>query len=1096
MTLACPEASPGRPAARCRPVHLAPGILVLLAMAAASAAAQGPVRRAEVPEGFGVPAQVLEDIDFRMVGPARGGRVTTVTGIPDEPHVFYLGSTGGGVWKTVNAGVSWTNLSDDDFAVGSIGAVAVAPSDSNVIYVGTGSACPRGNISVGNGVYRSTDGGRSWAHAGLEAAGLIGRIVVDPDDPDRAFVAVLGQIFGRSPERGVYRTEDGGSTWSAVLQISDATGAVELAMNPANPRELFAAMWQAERKPWTLIDGGAEGGLYRTRDGGDSWELVGGGLPEASEDTPVGRIGVSIAASDPRRVYALVTAAEERGGLYRSDDGGDTWTRVNGDRRFRARGWYYSHVVADPTDPDTVYVLNAPFLKSVDAGKSFESVRVPHGDNHDLWINPNDSRIMVEANDGGAVVTLDGGENWSSIRNQPTAEFYRLTVDEEFPRRLYGAQQDNSTISVPAWSDSGLSPEAHWLDVAGGESGHIAVTPGRPELTYAGNYIGQIDRQDREEAGARNVIVYPEMADGVAPRDLNYRFQWNAPILVSRHDPEVVFHTSNYVHRTSDGGLSWVTVSPDLTVGDPEKGALPGGPVQHDHTGVEVYGTVFALAESPRVAGVLWAGTDDGRVHLSGNGGDAWTEVTPPEMPEGGTVNSVDASMHHDGGALLAVQRYRENDFEPYVFRTTDLGATWTRLGGDGGIPAGHSVRVVREDPQSESILYLGTEFGLFLSLDGGARFVPFGDLPATPITDLQVAGDELLVATQGRSFWVLDDLTPVRALAGRSWDASALLPAGTAVRLATGGGRPFRGPGAPENRPSGALLHYFLPDDLEDGDELRVTVRDAGGHVVRELVRKPAPGAERDRSPDERPTPDAVLEGESGLHRIAWDLKYRRPELLKGAVMSISYTGGAFVQPGTYTASLSFQKDGGDVAGGEVAGGDPVRFEVLKDPRVTATDDDLRQQHDLVRQAQALLERVHERIGALRDARDQLEAVEKRARQPDLWTDALEEQAEALSKGLTEVEEELIQPKNESGQDPINFPPKLDNQIAYLYGHVARNYGRPTGGSFERFRDLEEEAAPHLERLASLLGAGVADLNRALEEAGVTGAILAAPPR
>ncbi len=1064
------------------------GVLIVLGALAAPAAGQGPVRRAEVPEGFEVPAQVLEDIDFRMVGPARGGRVTTVTGIPDQPHVFYMGSTGGGVWKTVNAGVSWTNLTDDDLAVGSIGAVAVAPSDPNVVYVGTGSACPRGNISVGNGVYRSTDGGRSWTHVGLEAAGLIGRIVVDPDDPDRALVAVLGQIFGRSPERGVYLTEDGGKTWTAALQISEATGAVELAMNPANPRELFAAMWQAERKPWTLIDGGAEGGLYRTRDGGDSWEPVGGGLPEASEDKPVGRIGVSIAASDPRRVYALVTAAEERGGLYRSDDGGDTWTRVNGNRRLRARGWYYSHVVADPTDPDTVYVLNAPFLKSVDAGKSFQPVRVPHGDNHDLWINPGDSRIMAEANDGGATVTLDGGQNWSRVHNQPTAEFYRLTVDEEFPRRLYGAQQDNSTISVPAWSDSGLSPEAHWWDVAGGESGHIAVTPGRPELTYAGNYIGQIDRQDRDEAGARNVIVYPEMADGVAPRDLNYRFQWNAPILVSRHDPDVVFHTSNYVHRTTDGGLSWATISPDLTVGDPEKGALPGGPVQHDHTGVEVYGTVFALEESPRIDGLLWAGTDDGRVHFSRDGGDSWNEVTPPDMPVGGTVNSMDVSAHHDGGVLLAVQRYRENDFEPYVFRTTDFGASWTRLGGDGGIPAGHPVRVVREDPESESILYLGTEFGLFLSLDGGARFVPFGDLPATPITDLQVAGDELLVATQGRSFWVLDDLTPVRALAGRSWDAPALLPAGTAVRLATGGSRPFRGPGAPENRPFGALLHYFLPADLEEGDELRITVRDAGGEVIREFVRKPEPGEEPE-APDERPNPDAVLEGEAGLQRIAWDLKYRRPELLKGAFMSISYTGGGFVQPGSYSASLSFQKDGG----GEIVS-DPAQFEVLKDPRVAASDDDLRQQHDLVRQAQTLLERVHERIGAIRDARDQFEAVEKRARQADRWTDALEEQAETLRQGLTEVEEELIQPKNESGQDPLNFPPKLDNQIAYLYGHVARNYGRPTGGSFERFRDLEAEAMPLLERLASLLGEGVADLNRALQEAGVTGAVLVAP--
>ena len=585
------------------------------------------------------------------------------------------------------------------------------------------------------------------------------------------------------------------------------------------------------------------------------------------------------------------------------------------------------------------------------------------------------------------------------------------------------------------------------------------------------------------------MIVYPEMADGVAPRDLNYRFQWNAPILVSRHDPDVVFHTSNYVHRTTDGGLSWVTISPDLTVGDPEKGALPGGPVQHDHTGVEVYGTIFALEESPRVDGLLWAGTDDGRVHFSRDGGDSWNEVTPPDMPAGGTVNSMDISAHHDGGVLLAVQRYRENDFEPYVFRTTDFGASWTSLGSDGGIPAGHPVRVVREDPVNDEILYLGTEFGLFASFDGGTRFVPLGDLPATPITDLQVAGDELLVATQGRSFWVLDDLTPVRALAGRSWDAPALLPAGTAVRLATGGSRPFRGPGAPENRPAGALLHYFLPKDLEEGDELRIRVRDASGEMIREFVRKPEPGEEPEESADERPNPDAVLEGEAGLQRIAWDLKYRRPELLKGAVMSISYTGGAFVQPGTYSASLVFQKDGG----GEIVG-DPVRFGVLKDPRVAASDDDLRQQHDLVRQAQTLLERVHERIGAIRDARDQFEAVEKRARQADRWTDALEEQAETLRKGLTEVEEELIQTKNESGQDPLNFPPKLDNQIAYLYGHVARNYGRPTGGSFERFRDLEAEAAPLLERLASLLGAGVADLNRALAEAGVTGGVLVKP--
>ncbi len=1045
--------------------------LLALALAAAPAFAQGPVERAEVPEGYPVPAEVLGGFDFRMVGPSRGGRVTTVTGIPAEPHVFYAGSTGGGVWKTENAGRSWTNISDDAFAVGSIGAVVVAPSDPNVLYVGTGSACPRGNVSVGNGAYRSTDGGRTWDHIGLPEAGLISRIVVDPRDPDRAFVAVLGQIFGRSPERGVYRTEDGGDTWEVVLAGSDTAGAADLVMNPANPRELFAARWRAERKPWTLLDGGAESGLYRTRDGGDTWQLVGGGLPVATEEEPVGRIGVSIAASDPSRVYALVTAAEDRGGLYRSDDGGDTWSRVNGDRRLRSRGWYYSHVIADPTDPNTVHVLNAPFLKSVDAGVSFETVVLPHGDHHDLWINPNDSRIMVEANDGGAVVTLDGGETWSSIHNQPTAEFYRLTVDDGFPRRLYGAQQDNSTISVPAWTDGGLSPEAHWLEVAGGESGHIAVTPGRPELTYAGNYIGQIDRQDRSGAGARNVIVYPQLADGVAPRDLRFRFQWNAPILVSRHDPEVVLHASNHVHRTTDGGMSWTTISPDLTVGDPEKQALPGGPVQHDHTGVEVYGTVFALAESPRLAGVLWAGSDDGRVHLSRDDGASWVEVTPPGTPPGGTVNTAEASLHRDGGAILAVQRYRENDFEPYLFRTTDFGASWERLGA--GVPAGHPVRVARQDPLEESVLYLGTEFGLFLSLDGGEAFVPFGDLPATPITDLQVAGDELLVATQGRSFWVLDDLTPVRALAGRGWDQPALLPAGDAVRLATGGSRPFRGPGAPENRPPGALLHYYLPEDLGPEEALSLTVRGAGGETLREFTRAPAPG-------EEGPDPDAILEAEAGLHRVVWDLKHRPPELLEGAVMSISYTGGRFAAPGTYAAALSR------------GGGEPVRFAVLPDPRNPATAADLEAQEELTERAQELLETVHARLGALREARDQLGAVRERA--ADSWSDALEERVGALESALAEAEEELIQTRNEASQDPINFPPRLDNQIAYLYGHIARNYGRPTAGSYERLADLEAEARPILDRLARQLGAGIAELNRALGEAGISGAVAASP--
>ncbi len=1031
--------------------------LVLLALA------QGPVERAAWPDGFPVPEEVADGFGMRMVGPSRGGRVTTVTGVLSKPHTFYMGSTGGGVWRTENAGRSWTNLTDDAFAVGSIGAVAVAPSDPNVIWVGTGSASPRGNISVGNGVYRSTDEGRTWTHVGLPGAGLIGRIAVDPDDPDRAFVAALGQIFGRSPDRGVYRTGDAGETWEPVLQISDAVGAVDLAMSPANPRVLFAAMWQAERKPWDLVDGGPDGGLYRTADGGDTWELLGRGLPEASEERPLGRIGVSIAASRPSRVYALVTAAEQRGGLYRSEDGGDSWTRINGDRRLRTRGWYYSHVAADPNDADTIYVMNAPFLKSVDAGVSFEVKPTPHGDNHDLWIRPGDSRIMVEANDGGANVTLDGGKTWSSIHNQPTAEFYRLTVDDGFPRRLYGAQQDNSTISVPAWTDGGLSPEAHWLDVAGGESGHIAVTPGNPELSYAGNYIGQIDRLDQNGAGARNVIAYPQLADGVAPKDLRYRFQWNAPILVSRHDPDVVLHASNHVHRTTDGGLTWETISPDLTVNDAERQLLPGRPVQHDHTGVEVYGTVFALAESPGLPGLLWAGSDDGRVHLTRDSGATWIEVTPPGMPSGGTVNSVDASFHENGGALVTVHRYRENDFAPYLFRTADFGATWTRIE---SLPPGHPVRAARQDPVDPDLLFVGTEFGLFASFDGGERFVPFGGIPATPITDIQIAGDELLVATQGRSFWVFDDLTPLRGIMGRDWSAPALLPSGAAVRLATGGGRGFRGPGAPENRPPGALLHYFLPEEVEG--PLSLTIRDAAGEVARRFVRKP------DEDAEGPPEPDATLEADEGFHRVVWDLKEPRPKLQPDTFMSISYTGGAFVPPGGYAAVL----EAGDVTS-------EIAFDVRPDPRSPWTEADLAEQHRVARAARDLLETIHDRIGAIREVREQVEAARERVPEGEA-----RELADALLADLEMIEETLIQTRNESGQDPINFPPKLDNQVAYLYGHVARNYGRPTEGSRERLADLQREAGTVLDRLRERLGAGLDALNEAFAEAGITGAV------
>ena len=623
-------------------------------------------------------------LEYRLVGPYRGGRVTAVTGVPSRPSTFYMGTTGGGVWETHDAGETWENISDGFLGVASIGAIDVSLSDPNVIYVGTGSACPRGNISVGDGVYKSTDAGKTWTHVGLREAGQIGRVRIHPSNPDLVYVATLGHIFGPNPERGVFRSKDGGKSWEKVLFISEETGAVDLSMNPTNPRQLYATMWRAERKPWTLIDGAEEGGLYKSTDGGDEWEKLAGGLPEGL----IGRIGVSVSPENPARVWALVTARDDNGGVYRSDDDGETWKQINKDRRLQARGWYYSHIYAHPRDENTVYIMNGGYYKSIDGGKTFAPIRVPHGDNHDMWINPKHPKIMVQANDGGANVSLDDTKSWSTQFNQPTAEFYRVTVDNRFPYRVYGAQQDNSTISVPSRNAGGVTPKQYWYDVAGGESGHIAVSGENPDLSYAGNYIGRIDRYDHRTGDRRNVIIYPQLADGVPPKDLKYRFQWNAPIVFSPHDSEVVYHTSNYVHRTRDRGMSWETISPDLTRNDPTKQELPGGPLQHDDSGVEVYDTIFAFVESPHTPGVLWAGTDDGLVHISRDNGENWTNITPAGMPEWGTVNTLEVSPHQAGRAFIAVYKYRWDDFSPYIFRTEDYGASWKRLtDGRNGIP-------------------------------------------------------------------------------------------------------------------------------------------------------------------------------------------------------------------------------------------------------------------------------------------------------------------------------------------------------------------------------------------------------------------------
>jgi photosystem II stability/assembly factor-like uncharacterized protein len=997
-----------------------------------------------------VPHELLKGLEYRSIGPSRGGRSTAGVGVPGEPHTFYMGTTGGGVWKTVDAGENWSNISDGFFGAGSIGAIAVAESDTNVVYVGTGSNAPRGNISAGDGVYKSTDSGGTWSHIGLKQAGQISRIRIHPSNPDLVYTAVLGNIFGPGEERGIFRSKDGGANWEKVLYISDRTGAVDLTMDVSNPRILYAAVWTAERKPWTLISGSEEGGIYKTIDGGDTWEKLKGGLPEGI----VGKIGVAVSPANPSRIWALVEA--EEGGVFRSDNAGKTWTRVNQNRNLRQRAWYYTRIFADPVDPDTVYALNTGFYKSIDGGKTFNSIRVLHGDCHDLWINPQNPQIMIQTNDGGAHVTLTGGESWSTLYNQPTAEIYRLTVDNQFPYRVYGAQQDNSTISVPSRNPGGLTPYENWYDVGGCESGHIAVDPRNPDIVYAGCYGGYISKTNLKTQESQNILVYPQLQLGQAPSSLRYRFQWNAPIRLSPHNPDVLYHTSQIVHRSADGGHSWEDISPDLTRNDKSKQDYAGEPITRDNTGVEVYGTVFAFEESPFEAGVLWAGSDDGLVHISKDSGKNWTNITPKEVPEFSTVNMIELSPHGKGRAFLAVQGYRLNDFKPYVYRTNDEGKTWDLLtDGENGIPKNHFVRVVREDPDREGLLYAGTEYGLYVSFNDGKNWQSLQlNLPRTPITDLVVHEHNLVVATQGRSFWILDDLNILHEAKSEITGVEVhLYKPGKVYRASFSSGR-GGGSRAGSSPPNGAVLHYYLQDKPEE-EELKIDFIDSSGKVLKSFSSK----AEKEEEGSEGSSAPA----EKGLNKLVWDLRLESVTKVKDAVVW-GFTGGPVVQPGRYSARLSL---------GETS--QSVSFEVLADPRSESTPTELAEQFQFMLEIREKLNQLYAKVREIRSIREQVSRISREVEEAGMGSD-LKGSADTIAEKLSQIEGRLMQTKNESNQDPLNFPPMLDNQFAYLYGYVGSTNARPTEGSRKRYSDLDKELGELLGELQTIVDSDVAN--------------------
>ncbi len=1048
-----------------------------LACPAVALPAQGARSAATPAAAPAYDSALFGSLTYRMIGPFRGGRSTAVAGIAGEPFTFLQGGTGGGVWKTDDAGTSWKNITDGFFG-GSIGAIDIADSDPNVIYVGTGSADIRGNSSQGRGVWKSLDAGRTWRFIGLPESGAIRRVVVHPANPDLVFVTALGHMFGKNRERGVYRSKDGGATWEQVLFLNDSTGASDLSMDPRNPRVLYAGMWRAERKPWTMLSGGPEGGVYKSVDGGDTWNKLGGGLPASL----VGKVGVSVSPANGDRVWAIIEA-EPAGGVYRSDDAGKTWTRTNSENKLRQRAWYYTRIEADPVDENTVYALNTSIYRSIDGGKTFTPIEVPHGDTHDLWINPRDNRVMVLADDGGAQVTLNKGKSWTSMNNVPTAEFYDVAVDNGFPYRVYSAQQDNTSISIPAWSGPNvLHPMNEWRYAAGCETGPVALHPDHPEVMWGGCYGGAINRFDARTDQRRNVVIYPQLQLGQAAKDLKYRFQWVAPIVVSRHDPAVVYHASQYVHRTRDGGMTWETISPDLTTNTPAHQEAAGGPINHDVTGVEIFNTIFALSEDPRDARTLWAGSDDGRVHITRDGGASWQEITPPGMPRYGTVENIDLSAHRAGRAYVGVQRFRMDDFRPYIFRTDDYGRTWTLLtDGTNGIPAGSPVRAVREDPVRDGIVYAGTEHGVYVTFDAGRRWQSLQlNLPISPVADMRVHRNDLVVATQGRSLYILDDLTPLHQLAEVTRGAAAhLYTPRDAYRIQVGGGGAGGIENAPDPLPGGAMMHAWFaaaPDSTT-----RVDVLDARGVVVRSFTTDTARARELGQP---------ALKRTAGAQRVMWDLTYPGPRVLKGQTIW-GYTGGVKAPPGTYQVRLT--------AGALTQ---TRTFRLLADPRIPeVTQADYEEQFRVASALRDSMNVVNQSLELIRSVATQAKQAVELAGRIGRVADVTPA-ADELAAKLSGVEGALNQTKSESGQDPIRHAGKLDNQLVELYANVTGDdsyiyggpEGRPTRGATERLGDVLREWAPLSAQLRTIIERDVPAFNELLRRLGLGAIVL--PPR
>ncbi|HKR14221.1 MAG TPA: hypothetical protein VJT15_19305 [Pyrinomonadaceae bacterium] len=1043
-------------------------VVCLLALAAISAISAGA--QTQPPQE----ADLLKAFQYRSIGPYRGGRSAAVAGVPSQPFVYYYGATGGGVWKTTDGGVNWESISDGSvFGTGSVGAIAVADSDPNVIYVGMGESPIRGNVSHGDGVYKSSDAGKTWKRIGLEDTRHIPRIRIHPKNPDLVYVAALGHIWGPNEQRGVYRSKDGGKTWERILTRGNKAGAIDLVLDPSNPNVLYAGFWEVNRKPWTLESGGPGSGIFKSVDGGDTWtELTRNpGLPRGM----IGKVGLTVSPANPDRVWALVEA--EEGGVFRSDNAGRTWTRVNEERRLRQRAWYYTRIYADTKSADTVYVLNVGFFRSNDGGRTYSTLGTPHSDNHDLWIAPDDPNRMIESNDGGANVSFNGGRSWTD-QDQPTAQFYRVALDNDFPYNVYGAQQDNSTIRIASRTMGNSIGTSDWYDVGGGESGWIAPSPKDSSIVFAGSYGGLTTRHDKRTGQERDINPYPNNPMGSGADVLKYRFQWNFPIVFSPHDPNTLYVGANVLFKTTDEGSSWQAISGDLTRNDKSKQGPSGGPITKDNTSVEYYATIFALMESPVQAGTIWVGSDDGLVHLSRDGGKNWSNVTPPKniMPEWIQINSLDASPHDPGTVYLAGTMYKWDDNKPYLYKTSDYGKTWKKI--TNGIPDTAFTRVIREDPNKRGLLYAGTETGMYVSFDNGERWQSFQlNLPVVPITDLAVhkREKELVVATQGRSFWILDDLPLLHQMidAGgfKATAATQLFKPKDSYRTQGGGGGPLPPTATVGRNPSnGVVVYYSLKAKPTTDLELEF-LDTAGKSIQKYTARLPKPG---DASPSTSP-----LSTDIGLNRFVWDTRHADAVRFPNLILWAGEMRGPKVPPGTYQVRLKV--DGQTLT---------QNFEIKSDPRLNTSAADYAKQTELGLKIRDKLTETHNGINQIREVRRQVEDLLKRVAGQSQYK-AVTDAGTALNKNLTSIEETLYQTKNQSNQDPLNYPIRLNNKLAALGGVVGSADVAPNAQSYAVYDEVVTQIDAQLQKLAQVMKTDVAAFNQLVRDQNIPAVVV-----